>query len=133
MLPIAFFSLLFSWFRPVDQGFLKGMQDLVDRSEHEAFFQHVADYIDTICSLARENGVRLDPGYFKIAMALKVCEGMSLCFEHDLDLVTKIAPSIAKVRAMRKLGITSFPVDEDIEKGTYIRGDRGRYDNKKNK
>lgn len=98
------------------------MQALVDRSEHEAFFQHVGDYMDTICQLARDHRVRLDPGYFKIAMALKVCEGMSLQFEPDLDLVSKTAPVIMKVKAMRKLGLMEFPVDEDIDKGMYVRG-----------
>ncbi len=94
-------------------GFIAGVENLVRKSEQETFFKHIAEYLNIICDLARDHHVRLDPGYFKIAMALKVAEGMSLTFDNTLDLVSKCAPIIVKAKAMRKLGIKHFPVDED--------------------
>jgi hypothetical protein len=56
--------------------------------------------------------VKLDPGYFAIAMALKVVEGVSLALNHDLDMVSKCVPIIVKTRTMRALGIEKFPLPE---------------------
>lgn len=92
--------------------FCDEMQRMVDDSENHSYFEHLGEYIGRICDMARKHAVRLDPGYFKIAMALKVVEGVSLALDRDLDLVTKCVPIIMKARAMRKLGIQQFPLPE---------------------
>jgi hypothetical protein len=57
--------------------------------------------------------VRLDPGYFKIAMALKVVEGISLSLNRDLDMVSKCVPIILKARTLQALGVIKFPSPEE--------------------
>lgn len=92
--------------------FCKGIQQLVDDSEQESYFEHIGEYLSKICELARVHSVRLDTGYFKIAMALKVAEGISLALDRDLQLVTKCIPIITKAKAMRALGMMKFPEPE---------------------
>jgi hypothetical protein len=60
--------------------------------------------------------VRLDPGYFKIAMALKVAEGISLSLNRDLDLVSKCVPIVLKARTLQALGVIKFPSPEEDTK-----------------
>lgn len=71
-----------------DEEFCVAIQQLVIDAESESYFEHMGDYLARICELARKHTVRLDSGYFKIAMALKVAEGISLalgkCFEEVL-------------------------------------------------
>ncbi len=59
--------------------------------------------------------MKLDPGYFAIAMALKVVEGVSLALNHDLDMVSKCVPIIVKARTLRALGIEKFPLPDKEE------------------
>ncbi|RYH13419.1 hypothetical protein EON65_35685 [archaeon] len=61
-----------------DEEFCLSIQQLVIDAESESYFEHMGDYLARICELARKHTVRLDSGYFKIAMALKVAEGISL-------------------------------------------------------
>lgn len=60
------------------EQFCESVQKMVDDTELHSYFEHIGEYVSTICELARVHVVRLDPGYFKIAMALKVAEGISL-------------------------------------------------------
>jgi predicted unusual protein kinase regulating ubiquinone biosynthesis (AarF/ABC1/UbiB family) len=94
------------------EEFCQGVQGLVDSTENEHYFEHISEYFTRICELARTHVVRLDPGYFKIAMALKVAEGIALALNRELDLVSKCVPIILKTRAMRKLGLEEFPLPE---------------------
>jgi predicted unusual protein kinase regulating ubiquinone biosynthesis (AarF/ABC1/UbiB family) len=96
-----------------NQEFCEAIQGLVTASESESYFEHLAEYFMKVCDLAREYNVRLDPGYFKIVMALKVAEGMSLALNRNLDLVSTCVPIIAKAQAMQALGIQKFPLPED--------------------
>ena len=50
----------------------------------------------------------------RIAMALKVVEGISLSLDKDLDLVSKCLPVILKARALKALGRETFSFVEDI-------------------
>lgn len=59
--------------------------------------------------------MKLEPGYFAIAMALKVVEGVSLALNKDIDMVSKCIPIIIKTRTMRALGIEKFPMPEQEE------------------
>mmetsp|Transcript_4047 Transcript_4047/g.8855 ORF Transcript_4047/g.8855 Transcript_4047/m.8855 type:complete len:556 (+) Transcript_4047:192-1859(+) len=79
----------------------------------KSYFEHIGDYVSRICELSRKHLVRLDPGYFRIAMALKVAEGISLSLNRDLDLVSKCIPIIIKAQSLRALGISKFPPPED--------------------
>jgi predicted unusual protein kinase regulating ubiquinone biosynthesis (AarF/ABC1/UbiB family) len=93
--------------------FCNAVQDLVHESESQSYFEHIGDYLARICELSRIHMVRLDPSYFKIAMALKVAEGISLNLNKDLDLISKCIPIIVKTQALRAVGITNFPKPED--------------------
>ena len=95
------------------QEFCQSIQELVWESEKQSVFEHIGDYVSKICDLSRKHIVRLDPCYFKIAMALKVAEGISLAFNRDLDLVSKCIPIVAKAQALRAVGISNFPRPED--------------------
>mmetsp|Transcript_8564 Transcript_8564/g.14231 ORF Transcript_8564/g.14231 Transcript_8564/m.14231 type:complete len:133 (-) Transcript_8564:398-796(-) len=97
---------------------------MVNSAEDQSYFEHIGEYVNRICELSRKHVVRLDAGYFRIAMALKVAEGMSLalnrymqfscfCYCRDLDLVSKCIPIILKAQALRAMGITQFPKPED--------------------
>lgn len=98
-----------------DEEFCQSIVQLVTDAESENYFEHMSEYLARICDLARKHNVRLDPGYFKIAMALKVAEGISLSFDRELDLITKCIPIVLKAQAMRKLGLTKFPAPEPDE------------------
>eukprot|EP01038_Epipyxis_sp_PR26KG_P007577 gene7577-10325_t len=93
--------------------FCDSVQQIVDDSEDQLYFEHIGEYVSRICELARKHIVRLDPGYFKIAMALKVAEGISLSLNRDLDMVSKCVPIIIQARTMRSLGLTKFPTPEE--------------------
>ena len=45
---------------------------MIDDSETQSYFEHIGEYVSKICELARVHVVRLDPGYFKIAMVLYI-------------------------------------------------------------
>jgi len=96
--------------------FCQGIQQIVIDSEHEHYFENIGKYLSQICELARTHVVRLDPGYFKIAMALKVAEGIALALDPQIELVQKCIPIVVKAQAMQKLGISKFPEPEDDEK-----------------
>lgn len=95
-----------------EEDFCRAIQKIVTDSEKENYFEHMGEYISKICDLAREHSVKFDAGYFKIAMALKVAEGMALAFDREVDLITKCIPIVVKARALRKLGIQKFPAPE---------------------
>ena len=86
------------------EGFIEGVQTLVDAAEHDSYFEHIGEYVTKMCDLARVHGVKLNPGYFHIAMALKVTEGISLALDRDLDLISTILPVILKAKALEKMG-----------------------------
>lgn len=96
-----------------NEHFCTEVQRLISDAETQSYFEHLGDYIGRVCNLARECGVRLDPAYFHVAMALKVVEGISLSLDRDLDLISKCIPIILKSKAMRALGMSKFPVLDD--------------------
>jgi hypothetical protein len=64
----------------------------------------------------------LDSGYFKVAMSLKVIEGIAISLDPNLSIITKCIPIVLKAKTYQKLGISKFPTgntDEDDDK--YIR------------
>ena len=85
-------------------GFIEGVQSLVDAAEDDSYFEHIGEYVTKMCDLARVHGVKLNPGYFHIAMALKVTEGISLALDRNLDLISTILPVILKAKALEKVG-----------------------------
>lgn len=94
-------------------AFEDGIQQIVTDCEKENYFEHMAEYFLRVCDIARENNVRLDPGYFKICMALKVAEGIALALNKNLDLVSTCVPIVAKAQALQALGIEKFPLPDD--------------------
>lgn len=102
------------------EEFCEGIQQMVVDAEHEQYFEHIGEYLAKICDLARKHVVRLDPGYFKIAMALKVAEGISLALDRNLQLVDKCIPIVVKAQALQKLGIQKFPEPDEREDEKFI-------------
>lgn len=95
------------------EAFCVGVQQIIDESEEHQYFEHIGEYVQRICNLARIHSVKLDPSYFQIAMAMKVMEGVALSLNEDLELVSKCIPLIVKARALRSLGITKFPAPDN--------------------
>ena len=95
------------------EGFMDSIQGLVDRSEQHSYFEHISEYVAEICELSRVHLVRLDPSYFKVAMALKVAEGISLALNRDLDLVSKCIPIVLQTQSLRRMGVSKFPSPEE--------------------
>lgn len=93
-------------------AFCESIQRLIDETEERNYFEHLTEYVSEICEMARKHVVRLDPGYFKIVMALKVAEGIALSLNREIDLITKCVPIVMKTRAMRQLGLQQFPLPE---------------------
>jgi aarF domain-containing kinase len=100
------------------EAFIEGVHQIVVDSEEHNYFEHIGEYVMRICNLARDYHVKLDPGYFRIAMALKVAEGISLALDKKLDMISKCLPVIVKAKAYQALGIEDFTmsqVAEDLE------------------
>jgi predicted unusual protein kinase regulating ubiquinone biosynthesis (AarF/ABC1/UbiB family) len=95
------------------EAFCEGVAQLVEDCKKHSYFEHLSEYMSRVCELSRVHHVRMDPSYFKIAMALKVAEGISLAFNKDLDLVSKCIPIVMKAQALRAVGVTNFPKPED--------------------
>jgi predicted unusual protein kinase regulating ubiquinone biosynthesis (AarF/ABC1/UbiB family) len=102
------------------EGFCQSIQQMVIDAEHEQYFEHIGEYLAKICDLARKHVVRLDPGYFKIAMSLKVAEGISLALDNDIQLIDKCIPIVVKAKALQKLGIMKFPEPDVQEEEKFI-------------
>eukprot|EP01039_Chlorochromonas_danica_P008582 gene8583-9455_t len=98
-----------------DDAFCRGVQQLVIDAESQNYFEHMSDYLVRICDLSRVHNVRLDTGYFKIAMALKVAEGIALALDRNLDLISKCIPIVLKAKAMQAMGLAKFPLPEPEE------------------
>jgi predicted unusual protein kinase regulating ubiquinone biosynthesis (AarF/ABC1/UbiB family) len=104
------------------EEFCQAIQRIVTKSEGELYFEHINEYLNQICSIARQHNVRLDSGYFKVAMSLKVIEGIAISLDPNLSIITKCIPIVLKAKTYQKLGISKFPTgntDEDDDK--YIR------------
>jgi aarF domain-containing kinase len=101
------------------EGFIEGVhQIVVDCKEHN-YFEHIGEYVMRICNLARDYNVKLDPGYFHIAMALKVAEGISLSLDKTLDMISKCLPVVVRAKAYQAMGIEDVSMSQvasDLEK-----------------
>ena len=106
--------------KPVDmEAFIEGVHQIVIDCEEHNYFEHIGEYVMRICNLARDHRVKLDPGYFRIAMALKVAEGISLSLDRNLDMISKCLPVIVRAKAYQAMGIEDFSmsqVADDLEK-----------------
>lgn len=99
----------------LEKKFCEGIQKMIDDSQHIAFYDHFGVYVAQICDLARDFHVKLDPCYFHVAMALKVVEGVSLSLNNDLDMITRCVPVVVKAMSLRKLGISKFPDNVELQ------------------
>ena len=106
--------------QPVDmEAFIEGVHQIVIDCEEHNYFEHIGEYVMRICHLARDHHVKLDPGYFRIAMALKVAEGISLSLDRNLDMISKCLPVVVRAKAYQAMGIEDFSmsqVADDLEK-----------------
>jgi len=101
------------------EGFIEGVHKIVVDCKEHNYFEHIGEYVIRICNLARDHNVKLDPGYFHIAMALKVAEGISLSLDKNLDMLSKCLPVIVRAKAYQAMGIDDFTMSQvanDLEK-----------------
>jgi len=94
------------------EGFIEGVHQIVVDCKKHNYFEHIGEYVVRICNLARDHNVKLDPGYFHIAMALKVAEGISLSLDKNLDMLSKCLPVIVRAKAYQAMGIDDFTMSQ---------------------
>lgn len=92
--------------------FSEAVQQIVYDAEQQSYFEHISEYMTRLCDLARIYQVKLEPGYFNIAMTLKVAEGMALALNRDMDLITFCLPIVLKAKSLSAIGIKKFPAPE---------------------
>ena len=80
-------------------NFCDGIQNIVDTAKRENAFEHISDYVTQICQLSCQNRVALMPDLINIAMAVKVCEGIALALNPDLQLALVAIPTVLKGQA----------------------------------
>ncbi len=73
-------------------GFCDGIQELVEKAKRENCFEHVTDYVNTICDLSLKYKVHLMSDLLNIAMGIKVSEGMSLALNPEFELAQIAIP-----------------------------------------
>ena len=87
------------------EGFCRGIQEIVEIAKQEDFFEHIGKYILQICDLSCQFRVKLVHEYLNVAMAVKVCEGISLTLDPSLELAKVAIPTVLKAQGqilMRK-------------------------------
>jgi predicted unusual protein kinase regulating ubiquinone biosynthesis (AarF/ABC1/UbiB family) len=84
---------------PSFEGFASGIQKIVQKARDENAFEHIGEYITTICNLSCEYRVALIPEVINVAMAIKVCEGISLALNPELELAKVAIPTVLKGQA----------------------------------
>lgn len=81
------------------QGFCNGIQGIVEKAKNENCFENISDYIARICSLSCKYRVPLMPDVINVAMAVKVCEGIALALNPDLEMAKVAIPTVLKGQA----------------------------------
>lgn len=84
---------------PSFEGFAAGIQKIVQKARDENAFEHIGEYITTICNLSCQYRVALIPEVINVAMAIKVCEGISLNLNPELELAKVAIPTVLKGQA----------------------------------
>lgn len=87
------------------EGFCEGIQAIVDEARNERYFEHIGKYVMRICDLSCTYRVKLVHEYLNVAMAVKVCEGISLALDPDLELAKVAIPTILKAQAAYYMGL----------------------------
>jgi aarF domain-containing kinase len=87
------------------EGFCGGIQSIVSRARNEQYFENVGKYVMEICELSCKYRVKLVHEYLNVAMAVKVCEGISLALDPKLELTRIAIPTILKAQAKHYLGL----------------------------
>jgi len=85
--------------------FAAGMQDIVQRSIDDQFFDNIGNYTRTIFSLACSQRVKLESKFISVAMAVKIMEGLVQELNPDIDMVTTAIPFLLK--SQMKYGLWS--------------------------
>lgn len=79
-------------------GFCDGIQQIIDDSKTMPFFQNFAEYTARIFNLACTHKVKLEGNFITIALAMKVCEGLSIRLDPDIEMVKGCIPWLAKAQ-----------------------------------
>jgi len=75
-----------------EEGFCKSIQKIVERAKIENCFEHISDYITEILGLSCKYRAMLMPDIINVAMAVKVCEGIALSLNPELELAKVAIP-----------------------------------------
>ena len=81
------------------ERFCDGIQDIVEQAKRERAFEHISEYVSRICNLACQYKVALMPDLLNVAMAVKVCEGIALALNPDLELALVAIPTVLEGQA----------------------------------
>lgn len=81
------------------EGFCNGIQDIVEKAKAENCFENISDYISRICGLSCKYSCPLMPDVINVAMAVKVCEGIALALNPDLEMAKVAIPTVVKGQA----------------------------------
>ena len=81
------------------KGFCSGIQGIVEKAKVENCFENISDYISRICSLSCKYRMPLMPDVINVAMAVKVCEGIALALNPDLEMAKVAIPTVVKGQA----------------------------------
>lgn len=89
-------------------GFCAGIQKIIDDSKTMPFFQHFAEYTANIFNLACTHKVKLEGNFITIALAMKICEGLSIRLDPDIQMVQGCIPWLFKAQLSHGVPISEL-------------------------
>jgi len=89
-------------------GFCNGIQGIIDDSKYLPFFQHFAEYTARIFDLACTYKVKLEGNFITIALAMKVCEGISIRLDPNIAMVQGCVPWLFKAQLRHGVNISDY-------------------------
>jgi len=89
-------------------GFCTGIQSIIDDSKYQPFFQNFADYTARIFSLASTYKVKLEGNFITIALAMKICEGISIRLDPHIGMVQGCIPWLFKAQLRHGVNISDY-------------------------
>jgi aarF domain-containing kinase len=87
-------------------GFCGGIQSIIDDSKYMPFFQHFGEYTTRVFDLACTHRVKLEGNFITIALAMKICEGLSIRLDPHVQMVQGCIPWLFKAQLAHGISIS---------------------------
>jgi predicted unusual protein kinase regulating ubiquinone biosynthesis (AarF/ABC1/UbiB family) len=87
-------------------GFCNGVQQIIDDAKFSPFFQHFGEYTARIFNLACTHQVKLEANFITIALAMKICEGLSIRLDPHVQMVQGCIPWLFKAQLSHGMSIS---------------------------